>query len=652
MNADERQHDEASRYRAAQQLVQLHAPALYEQARELMADESWRVRRAAWQSLLDVARERQDCVQFLLDCLEDEGNASLRGAALDALLHSGSTAIGFLLEELGRRGPRVQKFILDILIQVHAQPGADLALRLLSEADDENLRFAAAELLGAVGQSSHAVAVLERLERLQGTDRFAALSAVAQIVRRDSTQLSVSRIIPLLDDPIAFAPALELLGLCGGPEAGELLWARIQPGWRIDASIYAMGEFIRRHPEFRPASSAEGVATILDRCRGGLTKPGIEEAAFDIIARLEPARLPALSAILAQRPHLWLPTRLAQLTGEQLMRVLPALSTTDHGRRALAQTLMLRPDVDGEPVLLSLLSQPGEHRVEVLRALGVSGGTRALPHLVAMCAAPEEEVADQAAEALLQMAARGIEGLPATLGRAAETATPTTLVRLLPAIGRIAAPELVGVLAMAMRHPEAYVRRTAVAAASRQALVPELASVLRARLADEDDEVRAAAAQALGEAGASWAIEALEVLLDDPSPWVQAAALRALVHLGCVPMPARLIELMQRGGVVATIAAGQVGRYPETFGQWVELLARLDADAAAELVHALTNVPDDLPSDVLASLLAHPAWPVRSAAADYIAARRRPWMIELARQRLSLEADTLVRSRLEGVAGG
>jgi HEAT repeat protein len=646
---------ESERYEAARRLAALAPPDLFAAARECLADPEWRVRRAAWEALLAAPAGDDERFAFLIECLEDTENAGTRGAALEALIYLGAAAVPRIVGALDVRDDRGKRYLLDALAQIRS-PLAAPAARALVDYADENVGFAAAEVLGLSGAAEDARFLLAKVPGASATRRFALLAASVQIARRNALSVETALVAPWLGDALLRAPAVELLGVAGGEGAAESLWSLVAPGKPVDGILLALRCLAKRgHTTALPESDYDRFAAVMARCRHPGTPAEVRRAAFEVFLHGSPANVGPLLPILAQSDGEWLVDALSGVEDHRLREWLPLVMLSEPGRVVAARTYARRPELQGESSLLALLNQPGLHRHDVLAALAAVGSLRAVPHLISLCADEDGDLADRAGEALVTLVQRGVAGLELMVLNACAGARAEPLVRLLPTVGLLSKSSAAARdrLVLAMRDADAAVRKAATLAAAEAPRESEAVQALVARLADEDEEVRSAAAATVAALGFTDLTGALDVLLDDPSPWVQSTALAALARLGAAPVAARLAALLQRGGVVAVAAAHVAGDQPgeTTFALLAPLLPRLDDDAAAELLKALTGYPSELPREILAALRDHPAWNVRAAVAQYLLQKRPAWAAALAREWLATEPDELVRLRLEELAG-
>lgn len=651
MSALSGQEENDLRYAQARSLESLRPPELYAAARKMFTDAEWRIRRAAWEALLRADVDEAGLLAFLLECLADGEDAGTRGAALEALIALGDRGVPFLTAALPGRDGRVKRYILDVLLQVRSPNAAGAARALLGD-PDENVGFAAAEVVGVSGGVDDAADLLARLPASDGLRRFALLAALVQIAKRHPFVAKAEAFAAYAADPLLREPAVELLGYCGDKEAAPLLWAQVQAGRPLDALILALD---RLRARFGAAlqGDAQRVALIASRCQAPGSGPAVRRAAFDLLEAVAPSQLAQIVPLLAEQDAEWLIERLTRMEDFRLRELLPAMTEHERGRSAAARLYLLRPSLRGESALLALLTQPGRHRAETIAALAAVGNLRSAPHLIALCADADELVASRASDALLSLARRDA-GVEAVVFKSIAGVKPGVLARLLPAVGEFTTPRAIDRIFLALNDPDPAVRRAAVTASEKMAGNAEIARLLAVRLADEDEEVRKAAAEVCGRAQLTASARALEVLLDDDSPWVQAAALEALGMIGAGVSAQKLGELLSRGGLIAVAAAGEAHRGPyhdADFQRYGDLLEGLEDDAAAALVKSLAAWPQEMPRTWVERLWLHDSWAVRSAVVHYLAEKKPVWLSEVGRDWLAGERDDWVRTQLQELVG-
>src|SRR5512137_799115 len=128
--------DEETRYRELMEL-DLGAQDAPERVCAALADESWRVRKAAAGRVRELARPGE-AIGGLLALLARRGEPGPRNAAAEALAKVGAPALPALLQLLGHPDPDQRKFAAEILGQ-SAQPRAEPALVAALEDADANV---------------------------------------------------------------------------------------------------------------------------------------------------------------------------------------------------------------------------------------------------------------------------------------------------------------------------------------------------------------------------------------------------------------------------------------------------------------------------------------------------------------------------------
>ena len=167
-------------------------------------------------------------------------------------------------------------------------------------------------------------------------------------------------------------------------------------------------------------------------------------------------------------------------------------------------------------------------------------------------------------------------------------------------------------------------------------------------MADEDPEVRIAAAEALGECGDTAAIEPLRLALHDHDPWVQAAVLKSLVQLAGQDAQADLIVLWEQGDEVVQLVCLNAFRQLATPDCIRSVASRIGVCGAEVLKGAIAFLRDYASEQLipwLQQLINHPDWDVRivvvRASADLVREHE-----ELFRNALLTEKDALVRAEI------
>jgi HEAT repeat protein len=168
--------------------------------------------------------------------------------------------------------------------------------------------------------------------------------------------------------------------------------------------------------------------------------------------------------------------------------------------------------------------------------------------------------------------------------------------------------------------------------------------------------VRIAAAESLGDCcSQSQVSSSLRLALQDPSSWVQAAALRSLVELSGEGALPDALELWQRGDEVAQLACLEVFDLlaaPEGYALISQALGQQDGEVLKGIIEVLTRHAPDLLLPWLHHILSHTDWDVRMSAVRACANLPPDERHDLLRMALDREDHDLVRQALWQLLNG
>lgn len=576
-----------------------------------LGDRDWRVRKEAVG--LGGALASEAIVDALAGALGEADDVGLRNAAVEALVRCGGARATRAAARVARGGDAdARKLAVEVLAELPSPESAEVLLEVLAQDDDPNVVAAAAAALG-------------RASRLDDDARDLAVRAL--LARLGDADVSLR------------AAALEALGALGArPAFAELAACVAHPLTRAAALALVAAE---RDPQgLRAACEAleEGPAALFQAGARAAARAG-EPLAHDPSGRDElrrrlrarPDVLERLRALLAEAPHELRGAALVLLglagDPDDLVAVAEATDDPDVADRAeLALTLFgdearssvrasaARPDDEHAVtrgseafrrapraslvVLATSSASPPEGAAsaaraalsdgrtevltEALRVLGALGDGADAARLVEHVVHPDEAVRAVAGEALRTLARR----FPSDLPRAPDA----------PVRRGLRAPDDDGLrVSVALWH--AYVvagRATAAALAG-----------LDEALGSGPEDVRAAAAVALGDAGDTAREPSLLAATTDESARVVRAAVHALGALGATARLAALAAddaLEAAGPALLALAALD----PERAAAAARASLAGKGAAAAAAVDALASLPPGLARDPLASAAQHP----------------------------------------------
>jgi HEAT repeat protein len=283
------------------------------------------------------------------------------------------------------------------------------------------------------------------------------------------------------------------------------------------------------------------------------------------------------------------------------------------------------------PLLGALKGPDKDVREKAALVLGELKDARAVDGLIAALADAEAEVRWRAAAALGQIGdARAVVPLVDALRDAQESVRSAAL----HALERMKGADVLSHLMGLLRPTEPGPVRAAAVEALGELPAAEAGDALLAALRDPEEEVRQAAAVALGRRKEARAVEPLRQALDEASnpPWLRGEAARALGQIGdAAALPSLVRGLEGADAFVRKCCAQALG----ALGDAQALGALGDAQAVAPLVAALPGAEKEVREAVasalgrlkarqalpqLLELLQDAEEPVREAAAEAVAA--------------------------------
>ncbi|MFB1483944.1 HEAT repeat domain-containing protein [Corallococcus sp. RDP092CA] len=642
---------EEARYRALQ-AVDPRAPGALETFTIGLHDESWRVRHAAAEGLRRVP-DAQGVTARLISVLGERGEAGARNAAAEALAGMGPVAVPPLVRLLEHEDPDQRKLAADILGQLGQPQVEDVLLRALSD-EDLNVRVAAAEALGRVGGDAAARALEDLLDASTPLLRLAALEGLASLKRAPPLE----RVMALVEDPGVQRSALRLLGLYPPGVATERICRALASSVRSvrEAALVALGTqaaglepYERGELDAVARSVLGGIAGVTKHVAQALDGEDVQVRAGALVAAgaLGEASLAVAVAEVAREDRLLREVlfTLGQLGAEGRRLLLGSMGTLSlPARTVAAEALVLLVDSTSVQELCALLEWAEDDlRAVVVRALGRTQSPEAVAPLVELLADP----------ALSSMAARALEQLSVAHPLAALTALEAAVEqRSTPAavavLGRLGGAPVLPALRRLARDEDASWRAAAVEAAGRADGEAGL-ELARGALADESPKVRIAAVRSLGQRGGKEAAAFLGLALKDEDRGVRVAAVEAVGAAGAKERSPDLEALVRHGdGALAMLAVRALTKLG-TVGAGVlwDALSHPDAEVVKAALAALTSAEASADGAALAvSLLGHPRWDVRAAAARVLGGLGRPECLPALEHALAVEQDALARVAL------
>ncbi|MBX5482314.1 MAG: HEAT repeat domain-containing protein, partial [Myxococcaceae bacterium] len=189
--------------------------------------------------------------------------------------------------------------------------------------------------------------------------------------------------------------------------------------------------------------------------------------------------------------------------------------------------------------------------------------------------------------------------------------------------------------------------RAAAAEAAGEAGGEGMSELVRLALSDESVQVRAAAARVLGRLSAEEAVPLIRVALADEEAEIVAAAIEAAADARAPELAPRLRELVGASDSLTAIRAlralAQLGELDAP--TFTRAVAHADPEVVREALIAGAALPEAEAHG--RALLSHPRWDLRATAARVLASSGGAGAAEAVARALEREPDALVREALE-----
>ncbi len=558
---------------------------------QALGDEDWRVRKEAISYYLQQP-DASSRAEIIADLLSHPENAGLRNAAIEILISLGAQVIEVLLARLEPSDVEVRKFIVDILGEIGHSACATALLPYLKD-QDENVRYAVVETIGKLRSVDAVGALLDLLEASDAGLQFTIFEALAAI----GQGVPPARILPFAQNVLLRKSVFSCLGQLGSSEAIPVLLEGLSDPLRKnrEVALLAFARLIKSLPvkdcpevdpqseqvvdlllsylrhenlEFRSAAcyvlslfpEAKVVVEILNLL-------AIEELRSDVVAAAKLIPRPILTSLTEE-------TRLEDENAVYLIFLLGELGCAEI-----------------EPLAIEgVKSEDPQLRYVSAMTLGKIGSVAATALLSDLLADEISEIRVAASEALCLI---GRENPPAMI----KTVTPylessDAALRLLAVktLGALPVDSVESYLLLALKDVAPEVRCEALRGLSGHQS-QRLLSGLSLALTDEISDVRRLAAVAIGAFPAQRSLPILEHALDDSEPWVRMEAIRA-VSDGDEQALLTIIERALNDTVGLVVIAG------------LETAHRLFPEKAVPLLlEALNHEDDDVVSTAVVLLL-------------------------------------------------
>lgn len=571
-----------------------------------LGDEDWRVRKEATLAARAFVGARS-LIDRLIEELRTSDNVGLRNAIVDVLASAGHASIEPLSTAFATLDADGRKLVVEIFGKTRDGGALDMLEVALHDPDD-NVRAGAIEAIAEIGSGADGRAGDILLARLDDRDPIVRLAALSGLV---SLEVSIpwDRLAPLLDEPTLRSKALAAAALTSRPEAARALACALAAA-RGSAFTEALAGLNRLLAGPRALDVAAALRAEIHAGKDGselgerLLKLAADRSA-DVgrrsmaLALAAAARVPSVAAAaldaMAEEAFAGRAEEALRALGEDaLPDVIARLEDVALSAEARAAL------IDVAASVLDTLEEPPHEPLRALRrAARDPEGQVAARSLVALARLGEELDLEIAADLTLAPSPQirlAAEGALATLAERFPRAARALVDRLVEDTDRaLPAAILIGALGAA------------------GSFEPKDLTFLSRTAAAGDIRTRRAAVDAVSELGASMAalpassaVDILSFALADEEREVRVAAARGLGHLAATVarFATDLLELVERTGAADLVAA----------------TVRAIGEAMSPAYQGRRSAPPSLPDEALVAALSMCAregpGPVAIAAVD------------------------------------
>lgn len=585
--------DEGMRLRATQALATAEVLQAEQMLVGMLGDVSWRVRRAAVDSLAQ--RGGLSTATSLLRSLREEHrNPSILNGVLQVLAQSQMDTLPALIDCLNDADVDLRIYAALALGEQHDQRAIPPLIRALEDTDT-NVRYHVIDALGHLQASEAVEALMGIAESRDFYLAFPALDALMRICVSDRVAVvlptGVSRLVPLLEDELLCTAAVDALGQLGDASVVQPL-ARLLN--KSGAPVCVIAQAIAKLYDRYETAYGEG-SYIIDLARAAINPTGaqnvldaLQEANAGASTGASPLR--ALVLILGHLEGAAVERALTQLLGQATVRSAVVEALVRYGKRVtdlLIKQLLVTEDL--------------EIRQAALVALGRIGDARAVPALTRLLTT-DPELTIATAGALAQIGdARAFEALLGLIGHP-DPAVRQAVIATLNSLGH---PDMPTRLVDLLQDTDPLVRESAVKIAGYFAF-EECVALLLERCQDADENVRRAAIELIPYLENAPVLPVFVQALEDEAPKVRASAVRALGQIeSALAFPYLLSALNDSDAWVRYYTARAIGwhGYPEAVPALEQLVLSDPADhVRSAAIEALGRVGGAQVVSILAPL--------------------------------------------------
>jgi HEAT repeat protein len=513
-----------------------------------MGDESWRVRKEAV-DLFVHSKPDTVTIERVVNLLRAEENAGLRNSAAEAVIRLGAASISPLISMVQDTDDDVRKSVIDIMGAIGDPVFVPCLLQALQD-PEVNVASAAAEQLGALGDAGAVeqliAAVLKREDVLF---RFSALGSLGRLAKPVAVPKAL---LQLADQQILKKAVFDCLGAIADDSSISLLLRGLsspQKNSRTAAVKALYKVYGRSSAAIRAAICAEiqqlgehdtsiGLLELFDTGDTVLMDALIWVGSMSRDPRFIPVLLEAYSGECSDSSAAL--SALKDFGQDAVRAVIPNYSRHNENVRSGLCLLIAECGYSGFSDLIEVALRDPSAQVQkaAVFAVGALGLTTLVPDLISLLDVREAGFYSTVISSLETLAVKNRNALVVPVEQLCSSPVSQhrrAAAHLLASLG------VSEQLLLLVKDEDSQVRATAISALGASQIL-SFGSTLLLALSDESPDVRIAAADALGTIQDPTTTAALERALDDEDAWVRSAVLRALAKIE----PTRAVAIIKR----------------------------------------------------------------------------------------------------------
>ncbi|HPU30166.1 MAG TPA: HEAT repeat domain-containing protein, partial [Syntrophorhabdaceae bacterium] len=496
--------NEAERLSAAQFFVQEKKVEDKGIFKDILKDESWRVRKVAVDALK--SKTDLDTVATLLKSLKEEhNNINILNSALQILTMSEIDVTDTLVNFLMSDDRELRQYAALALGEIKDKKAIPYLLKALND-DDINVRYHVIEALGKMKAKEAVRPILEILETRDFFLAFPAIDALANI----GDERAAAKLIGLLDDELLSGPAIDAMAVLGSEDTVPYL-VRALDHVNVNMVVSILKAIVSIYEHYNEKYGAGDI--IADIVKNRISRTGADK----IVKSLDGASDESLHIIALI---------LGWLEGDVIDKALTGILGKTSARKEIIDSIVTH----GQHIVNLLIDQVYSKDMEIKKsaiiALGRIGDKRAVSALISVLD-EEPELAIISAGALAKIGDRS--AFEALLNHIADRDVGVRQA-VISALNSIGHPDMADKMLLFLKDKDPIVRESAVKIAGYFGYA-ECIDLLIERCTDEVENVRYAVIQCLPFLEDKRVLSIIVNALKKDTPKVRAAAAYALGQL-------------------------------------------------------------------------------------------------------------------------